>query len=147
MAAEKELPINNTLSISRDELKFTFARSSGPGGQNVNKVNTKAVLRWRVCESPSMPEELRDRFLQRFRNRINAQGFLVLSSDRFRDQRRNVRDCEEKLRQLVLSIATPEIPRKRTRPPRRVAESRLRNKKAVSKKKELRRVPRQERDG
>jgi ribosome-associated protein len=122
-------------------MRFTFARSSGPGGQNVNKVNTKVTLHWPLASSPSLPDEVRDRFRARFRRRINKQGELVIHSQRYRDQERNVDDCLEKLRALVLEVASPPKRRRPTRPTRASRERRLREKKARSQKKDLRRGP------
>ena len=94
--------VTSQVSIAAGELKFTFVRSTGPGGQNVNKVNSKAVLDWNVRQSKSLPEDVKERFLGRYARRISRAGRLVLSSDRHREQARNVADCRRKLRELVL---------------------------------------------
>jgi len=135
------LVINDRLQVPLREFDFTFVRSRGPGGQNVNKVNTKAVLHWAVCTSPSLPEGVRQRFLAKFARRINKEGQLVITSQRFRDQGRNVADCLKKLREMLVEVATPPRYRKKTRPPRAAAERRLKNKQATSRKKEMRRPP------
>lgn len=137
----RTLRINARIAIPRDELQFTFVRSSGPGGQNVNKVASKAVLRWRVSQSASLPEDVRDRFLAHNRRRINDQGELIVTSQRFRDQAKNVDDCLEKLRQLVASAATPPRRRRKTRPPKSAREERLRQKRSIAQKKQRRRPP------
>lgn len=123
------------LAIPHEELAFTFARSGGPGGQNVNKLNTKAVLRWPVVSSPALSTAVRDRFVARYRRRITTEGDLVLSSQRYRDQARNVDDCLEKLREMLLEVATPPKPRKATRPTRAAVERRLAAKEAHARKK------------
>jgi ribosome-associated protein len=133
--------VNSRISIPRDELKFSFVRSSGPGGQNVNKVASKAVLRWHVAGSNSIPAAVRDRFLTRYARRINDRGDLVLSSQRYRDQPRNIEDCVEKLRELVLAVAAPARVRKSSAPPPAAREARLRQKRAASEKKRRRRPP------
>jgi ribosome-associated protein len=127
--------------IAPTELRFTFVRSSGPGGQNVNKVNTKAVLRWAVKKSPSVPEELRQRFLQRYRTRITTEGDLIITSQRFRDQRQNERDCLEKLRSMLLTVAEPPKPRKKTKPTRSSIARHRTQKTAHAQKKKHRRRP------
>ncbi len=104
------------LRIPEDELQFSFVRSSGPGGQNVNKLNTKAVLRWAVRTTPNLPDDVRHRFFDRYRNRITVEGELVISSQRFRDQLRNQRDCLQKLEAMLTAVAVPPKRRKKTRP-------------------------------
>jgi ribosome-associated protein len=136
------LRINAQIAVPRHEIRFSFVRSSGPGGQNVNKVASKAVLRWPVVASPSLPEEVRGRLLARYPRRINDRGELVLSSQRYRDQARNLEDCLEKLRALVLSVASTPRPRKKTRPTKASREARLGQKRAISEKKQRRHPPR-----
>lgn len=110
----------------------------------MNKVASKAVLRWPVAASRSLPEEVRSRFLTRHRRRINDRGELVLSSQRYRDQARNVEDCLEKLRTLIQSVAKAPRPRKKTRPTKASREVRLNQKRATAEKKRRRRPPREE---
>lgn len=132
------LIVSPHIHIPERELEISFARSSGPGGQNVNKVNSKAVLRWNVTHSPSLPEAVRERFLARFASRVTAMGDVVLTSDRFRDQGRNTEDCIEKLRELLMAVAHPPKQRKRTKPTRASRERRLRAKGHHSQKKKSR---------
>jgi len=132
------LVVNPRLRIPLRELAFHFVRSSGAGGQNVNKVNTKAVLHFDVTTSPSLPEDVRRRFLARYARRVNVDGQLVLTSQRFRDQGRNVADCLEKLRELLLDVAEPPKPRRPTRPGRGARERRLGDKRRQSPQKKLR---------
>jgi ribosome-associated protein len=110
------LTVSPQIRIPDDELRFSFVRSSGPGGQNVNKLNTKAQLRWAIRTSPGIPREVRQRFLERYAKRITDRGELVLTSQRFRDQRQNQRDCLEKLRSMLAAVAAPPKPRKKTKP-------------------------------
>ena len=133
--------VNQRLRIPLREFQFTFARSSGPGGQNVNKVNTKATLRWPIMTSKHLPAAVRERFVNRYHRRINANGDLIITSQRYRDQGRNVADCLAKLRDLLESVATPPRTRKPTKPTQRSQERRLENKGARSRQKKLRRVP------
>jgi ribosome-associated protein len=132
------LVVTDTLKIPKDEIQFTFSRSAGPGGQNVNKVNTKATLRWDVRSSPSLSEEVRQRFLAKYPRRVNKEGQLVLSSQRFRDQQRNLADCLEKLRQLLLAVEKPPRRRKKTSPTKASRRRRLAEKQANSEKKQRR---------
>lgn len=133
------LKVTNRLRIPLEEFEFSYARSSGPGGQNVNKVNSKVLLRWPVQTSPSLPEPVRERFLNRFRNRITAAGEVLISSQRFRDQPRNVDDCLDKLREMLAEVAVAPTRRKRTQPSRASVKRRLENKRRKSEKKQGRR--------
>ena len=133
------LEVNHRISIPLKEFQFTFARSGGPGGQNVNKVNSKVTLHWDVTTSPSLPEDVRARFLGQYPRRINKDGLLVINSERFRDQGRNVADCTNKLRDLILVVATPPKKRRPTKPTKGSKERRLAGKREKSLKKEQRR--------
>jgi ribosome-associated protein len=121
------------------EIVFQFVKSSGPGGQNVNKVASKAVLRWDAVSSPSLPADVRRRFFQRFGSRITAAGEIVIASDRYRDRERNRNDCLDRLRRMLAEVAVAPKPRKRTRPRRAAVERRLRDKRARSERKQQRR--------
>jgi len=127
------------IRVADDELQFTFVRSSGPGGQNVNKVNSKAVLRWNVTASPGVPAAVRARFADRFGSRLTEAGDLVLTSQRFRDQRRNQEDCLDKLKAMLTAVARAPARRKKTRPTRGSIERRKEQKRETSKKKQHRR--------
>lgn len=129
------LRINPRITIPGTELRFAFVRSSGPGGQNVNKVNSKAQLRWSVVGSAALPDEVRHRVMARLATRINERGELVLTSQRYRDQAKNVGDCLIKLREMLAVAAAPPKQRKKTKAPRSAIESRLRDKRAKAEKK------------
>jgi ribosome-associated protein len=122
------LVIDERIRIPSRELRFQFARSTGPGGQNVNKVSSKARLRWAVTRSPSLPPDVRERFLKRYRRRITRDDEFVLTSQRYRDQSRNVEDCLEKLRVMLAAVAVAPTPRRPTRPGKRARERRLQEK-------------------
>lgn len=134
----RPLIVSDQIRIPESEFSLSFARSAGPGGQNVNKVNSKAVLRWNVTISPSLPNEVKSRFFQRFSQRINQTGELVLASDRYREQARNVADCYEKLRHLIQTVLTAPRRRKKTRPTRSSVERRLQEKRHSSQRKQQR---------
>jgi ribosome-associated protein len=135
------LVINARLKIPLREFRFSFARSSGPGGQNINKVSTKATLRWPVVASRSLPDAVRQRFLAKHRRRVTAEGEVVITSQRFRDAGRNVADCLEKLRQMLAEAAVTPKTRKPTKPTRTSVRRRLDRKRKHSRKKQLRRKP------
>ena len=135
----RSLIVNEGLIIPANEIKLSFARSSGPGGQNVNKVNSKAVLVWNPTTSQALPEDVRSRFLQKYLTRLNKSGEIVLSSERNREQLRNTVDCFEKLRQLILSVHSRPRIRRPTRASRSSIERRLEKKRLKSRKKQERR--------
>jgi len=135
------LVVNSRVRIPKEELEFTYARSSGPGGQNVNKVNSKAMLRWGVTRSPSLPDDIRARFVSRFGSRLTGEGDLLVTSQRFRDQSRNAADCLDKLREMIAAVAQPPRKRKPTRPTRAAGERRLQKKRTVGRTKQLRQRP------
>jgi protein subunit release factor B len=96
------LTINERIAIPLSEFEFSFARSPGPGGQHVNKVNTKAVLRWSIEESVSLPEAVKQRMIDKYANRITKDGVLVVQSHRHSQRPRNIDDCLAKIRLMVL---------------------------------------------
>lgn len=133
------LSVTPNLQIPLREFEFTFARSGGPGGQNVNKVNSKALLRWPVLRSASLPEPVRERFLRKYGSRLTSEGELLVTSQRFRDAGRNVADCLAKLRAMLADVAQPPKTRRRTRPSRGSVERRIQSKRRRSEKKQSRR--------
>jgi ribosome-associated protein len=133
------LLVNSRIKIPLAEFTFSYARSSGPGGQNVNKVNSKATLRWPLVGSPSLPEDVRQRFLARYPRRVTVEGDLVVTSQRYRDAGRNATDCLEKLLQMLLEVAQPPKHRTPTRPTRGSVRRRLDDKRRRSQKKGSRR--------
>ena len=135
----RPLIVNDQVRIPAAEISLSFARSAGPGGQNVNKVNSKAVLKWNVAASSSISDEVKSRFFSRFANRINQHGDLVVASDRFREQPRNVSECYDRLRQLLQSVLEPPRKRIKTKPSRASIERRLQAKRQSSQRKQSRR--------
>lgn len=141
MTVPEQLRINSQLAIPRSELRFTFVRSSGPGGQNVNKVASKAVLRWSLRNCTTISESVRARLTAIASRYLNDRGELVLTSQRYRDQGRNIDDCLEKLRNLVLEATKVPRRRKKTRPTKASKQKRLDSKRATSEKKRGRSSP------
>ncbi len=138
---ERVLFVPPAVRIPLAEFSFTFARSGGPGGQNVNKVNSKAVMRWRVLESPSLDERVRARFVEQNRHRMTDAGDLLLTSQRFRDQPKNIQDCYDKLRELLARAAAQPKRRKATKPTAGSRRRRLNDKRQRSETKQMRRRP------
>jgi ribosome-associated protein len=132
------LIVNSRIQIPDDELELTFVRSSGPGGQNVNKVSSKAVLRWRMLANNTLPLDVRERFLAKYRGRLTTEGDLLISSQRYRDQGRNIVDAKEKLAAMLLGVAVAPKKRRPTKPSRASVARRIESKQATSKKKQMR---------
>ncbi|TWT76561.1 Peptidyl-tRNA hydrolase ArfB [Planctomycetes bacterium CA13] len=139
-----DLFISPRLTIRESELTFTTARSGGPGGQNVNKVNSKVTLRWSPSQCPGLSTAWQRRFETRFGNRINREGELVLHSEKYRDQGRNHADVRKRLVDMLLACQSPPKARKATKPTRGSQVRRLNQKSAQSQKKQNRRSPRQD---
>lgn len=119
------LIISPNLIIDDAELQERFVRSSGPGGQNVNKVSTAVELRFDIKNSASLPEPLRERLLARSDRRLTADGVFVISAQRFRTQERNRDDARERLAGVIQ--AAMHVPKKRlaTKPSKGAKERRL----------------------
>lgn len=135
------LDVTPQIQIPDSEFTFAFARSGGPGGQNVNKVNSKAILTWDATRSPSIPESVRERFLALYRRRVTKEGLLQVTSQRYRDQGRNTLDCLSKLAELLRSVAVAPTVRKASKPSRGAKQRRLNEKHQRSDKKQSRRRP------
>ena len=135
------LVVNDRIRVPLDEFEWSYARSGGPGGQNVNKVESKALLRWNVTTSESLPPDVKARFLTKNRNRLTGEGEFVLTSQRFRDQERNRQDCLDKLISLLQTAATPPVPRVATKPTKASKRRRLGEKKHQAGRKAGRKTP------
>jgi ribosome-associated protein len=124
--------------IPHNEFTFSYSKSSGPGGQKVNKTNTKVTLRWNIETSEAIGKGVKERFLQKYGNRV-VDGVVIIISQRFRSQERNVSDCIEKLEEMMESVRVAPKKRRPTKPTRLSVEKRLKEKKGKSDIKKLRR--------
>jgi len=125
------LEIDDTIGIPLEELSFQYVRSGGPGGQNVNKVATKAELRFDLVGSEVLTSAQKRRLASAFPAHVTQGGEFIVTSDRYRSQRRNQNDALDKLAEMVRSIRRPPKPRVPTRVPfaakrRRIADKRAR---------------------
>lgn len=127
------LEINDQVTIDEAELDFTASRSAGPGGQHVNKVETRVTLRFDVDGSPSLAPEHKARIRERLATRISKAGVLSVSSQRHRSQSANRDAARERFVELVRAALEEEPERRPTRTPRRVRERRLEEKKRRAK--------------
>ena len=113
-------------------------RSSGPGGQNVNKVSTAVQLRFDVAHSPSLPEDVRTRLMKLCGNRITLEGVLIIEAQQFRSQVRNRQDAQDRLVELIRKATEKPKPRKKTKPTFASKLRRLDSKKKRGQSKRLR---------
>ena len=135
------LDITDTIAIPLDEFVFEVSRSGGPGGQNVNKVNSKVQLRWSPAASPSLPGPVKARLLANVAGRLTVEGELLIASTRTRDQGQNRDDCLDKLRELILAALHPPKPRRATRPTLASKKRRVESKQRRSATRRDRKVP------
>jgi ribosome-associated protein len=125
----QKLVVTARLSIPESELAERFIHSSGPGGQNVNKVASAVQLRFDVLHSPSLPDAVRVALLRIGGHRLTGEGVLVITARSHREQERNRADARLRLAELICRAATPQKPRKATKPTRASKERRIQGKK------------------
>jgi ribosome-associated protein len=131
--------VTDSISIDESEIEESFVRSSGPGGQNVNKLSTAVQLRFDVRHSPSLPNDVAIRLMALGGRRITKDGVLVLIAQSHRTQERNRADAIERLVALIKEASVKPIPRRATKPTKASKQRRIEGKKRRSGIKDMRR--------
>lgn len=124
--------------IPSHEYELSFSRSSGAGGQNVNKVNSKATLHWNALKSTTLPLSVMDRFLKKYQNKLSVEGILTLSSQEHRTQHLNIAAVIKKLHDMIESVSIAPKIRKKTKPTKSSINDRIKEKKSRGDTKKLR---------
>lgn len=130
--------ITPRISIDEREITLGFVRSSGPGGQNVNKVSTAVELRFDAAHSPGLPDDVRTRLIKIAGRKVTSEGVLIIEARRFRTQEKNRADAIERLAALIRQAAVEPVKRRRTRPTLQSKDERIKRKKRRSLIKESR---------
>lgn len=139
-----DLSVNAQLAIPEHEIYFETSTSSGPGGQNVNRVETRVTLLFDVEASESLDSEQKARIRERLATRINKAGVLRVVSQKHRTQSANKQETEERFARLLAEALEEEESRKKTRPTRAAKRRRLKKKRQRSEVKRLRKPPRRD---
>ena len=132
------IDITPQIALDEGEIQVDFVRSSGPGGQNVNKVATAVQIRFDAASSPSLPDDVRRRLLHLAGNRVTGDGVIIIDARRYRTQERNRQDAIDRLVTLIQRAAQRPRVRRKTRPSAASKRRRLETKRRQSEKKRLR---------
>lgn len=132
------IEINANLVIPAELIEISAVRSSGPGGQNVNKVATCIELRFNPEASCLFSQSVLERLKKIAGNRFDSEGTLIIASQKYREQYRNLDDARDKLKEMILKALKPPKARRPTRPTKASVEKRITNKKQTGQKKSLR---------
>ena len=138
-----DLTINDRITIPGWELEYSTSRSSGPGGQSVNKTNSRVSLRWHVDSSSALSPGQKVRVKRKLGSRLDSAGYLAVHAETDRSQLRNKELARERLAQLVVEALVIPKRRRATRPSRASKERRIQGKKQKAQKKTLRKRPQQ----
>ena len=133
--------ITRTFTIPDREIDEKFIQSSGPGGQNVNKVATAVQLRFNIDTSATLPEDVKTRLKTIAKNQITKENILIVEAKRHRSQERNRKEARRNFAQIIRKALKPVKKRKKTKPPKRANEKRLKSKGIRAEKKKLRQPP------
>ncbi len=132
------IEITEDISIDEQELQWEFVRSSGPGGQNVNKVSTAVQLRFDVKHSPSVPDDIKKRLIRLAGRRMTREGELIIEARQYRYQERNRQDALKRLKEFIWKAAQKPKIRHKTKPTLSSRVKRLETKCRQGEKKRLR---------
>ncbi len=130
--------ITPSIQLNDEEVELAYIRSSGPGGQNVNKVSTAVQLRFDVSRSPSLPAEVKQRLIRQAGRRLTAEGVLTIEARQYRSQERNRQAAMQRLVRLIQQATVPPKPRQKTKPSRAAILRRLDTKRKRSQIKRMR---------
>ncbi len=117
--------VTPAIQLKDEEVELSYVRAPGPGGQNVNKVSTAVQLRFNVRQSPSLPEEVKQRLAEMAGRRLSSEGVLILEARQYRTQERNRQAALDRLVRLIQQASLPPKPRHKTKPSRAAVLSRL----------------------